>query len=154
MNDLHDLGRRTAALDKVIELSVLLNDDMDRDLARRNLTRSRVHVVWLISQHGPMTQRDLAAVIGVSARNVTGLVDGLERTGFVRREPHPSDRRALLVTLTPHGEETAADLQRGYVELAGQLFGSLPPRRLDELTKGLDHVLAELRRAIAEAESG
>jgi hypothetical protein len=76
-------------LDGLLELSVLLADDMARDLERRGLTRSRTHVVWLVHHRGPMTQRALADATGVSARNVTGLVDGLVDTGFVTRSRIP-----------------------------------------------------------------
>jgi len=36
----------------------------------------------------------------VAPRTITALFDGLVATGFVTREPHPSDRHAALVTLT------------------------------------------------------
>jgi hypothetical protein len=42
----------TKTLDGLLELSVLLADDMARDLERRGLTRSRTHVVWLVHHRG------------------------------------------------------------------------------------------------------
>jgi Mn-dependent DtxR family transcriptional regulator len=78
-----------------------------------------------------MTQRALADATGVSARNVTGLVDGLVDTGFVTREPHPSDRRAALITLTERGAATADELVREQAVLAEALFGDLPDARFD-----------------------
>ncbi|WP_214416610.1 MarR family winged helix-turn-helix transcriptional regulator [Sphaerisporangium fuscum] len=48
---------------------------------------------------------DLARAAGVSSRNVTGLVDTLERDGLVRRVPDPSDRRSVLAEITPAGRE-------------------------------------------------
>ena len=39
----------------------------------------------------------------VTPRNVTKLVDGLEAEGLVVREPHPHDRRATLIRITPAG---------------------------------------------------
>jgi DNA-binding MarR family transcriptional regulator len=35
---------------------------------------------------------------------VTGLLDGLEQEGYVERDSHPSDRRALMIKLTPEGQ--------------------------------------------------
>ena len=126
---------------------MLLADDMERDLRRRGLTRSRTQVVWLVTERGPMTQRALADAIGVSPRNITGLVDGLVQTGFVARRPHPSDRRATLVTLTERGVAAGSDLRRAHEELARTLFEGMPTRRLDEFRKGLDHVLGVVRAA-------
>lgn len=138
-------------LERILELSVLLTDDMARDLGRRGLTRSRTHVVWLVHHRGPMTQRALAEAIGVSARNVTGLVDGLVETNFVSREPHPSDRRATLITLTARGAATADDLASEQVALARALFADLPDREFDQLRSSLDHVVSVLRNLIAQA---
>jgi DNA-binding MarR family transcriptional regulator len=139
------------ALDLLLELSVLLADDMARDLERRGLTRSRTHVVWLVHHRGPMTQRALADATGVSARNVTGLVDALVDTGFVTREPHPSDRRATLITLTKRGRSTADELVREQAALARALFAGLEEPGFDHFRAGLDHVVGVLRRLVDEA---
>jgi hypothetical protein len=85
--------RWEAALDRVLELTVLLGRDMADSLAREGLTDSRAHLLWQLQQRGPCTQRTLAADLHVTPRAITALVDGLVATGFVTREPHPSDRR-------------------------------------------------------------
>jgi DNA-binding MarR family transcriptional regulator len=43
---------------------------------------------------------DLAGSLGVTPRNITALVDGLEAEDLVRRVPHPTDRRITMVELT------------------------------------------------------
>jgi DNA-binding MarR family transcriptional regulator len=146
-------AERAAALDRVLELAVLVNEDMTRSLAERGLTESRTHVVWLVHAHGPCTQRDLAEALRVSPRNVTGLVDALEHTGFVRRTPHPTDRRATLVELTAHGRETAARLVEEQADFARLLFERMPRGTFDGLVAGLDAVLARLRPVVEEART-
>jgi DNA-binding MarR family transcriptional regulator/CheY-like chemotaxis protein len=47
----------------------------------------------------------LAKHCGVSRAAMTGLLDGLEQEGYVERDTHPSDRRALMVKLTPKGQQ-------------------------------------------------
>ena len=144
-HDMADTERRhTAALDRVLELVVLLNDDMTSSLARQGLTPSRAHLLWELRRRGPCTQRVLADALGVSARNVTGLVDALVTTGFVTREPHPTDRRASLVSFTEHGATTADGLRRGQQELGDLLFAAMPAERLDCFVDGLDEVLTRL----------
>jgi DNA-binding MarR family transcriptional regulator len=136
--------RYGAALDRVLQLVVLLGEDMARSLARDGLTVSRARVLWRL-QPGPTTQRALADALGVSPRTITGLVDSLVATGFVTREPHPTDRRATLVTLTDHGARTVAALERSRRDLARSLFAALPDARFRGFVKGLDDVLARLR---------
>ncbi|MFF7943797.1 MarR family winged helix-turn-helix transcriptional regulator [Nocardia gamkensis] len=58
--------------------------------------------------------------------NTASVVDRLEAQGLVRKEIHPSDRRARLLTLTYRGEELRKTLDR-------EVFGDVPaPAVLDE----------------------
>jgi DNA-binding MarR family transcriptional regulator len=137
--------RWEAMLDRVLELTVLLARDMSEGLARMGLTESRAHVVWELQRRGPCTQRALADALKVAPRTITTLIDALVETGFVTREPHPSDRRATLVTFTPHGEQTARALVEGHRELARLLFEDLPAGELEEFDAGLVDVVDRLR---------
>lgn len=140
----------SSALDQVLELTVLLHTDMTDSLARHGLTVSRAHLLWVLHQHGPSTQRVLAESLGVSARNITGLVDGLVRTGFVTREQHPTDRRATLVSFTGHGASVTGEMERGQQELARLLFAGLPADRYECFVAGLGDVLNRLRDRLQE----
>jgi DNA-binding MarR family transcriptional regulator len=144
-----DIQEARGALERVLELTVLLGDDMARDLARRGLTGSRAHLVWELHRLGPSTQQTLATALGVTPRAVTGLVDALADGGFVTREPHPRDRRATLVTFTKRGERAAKALERDHIELAGKLFGDMSAATLRGFTRGLEAVLARLRELMA-----
>src|SRR5690349_14951035 len=128
---LPDDERFAGALDRILLLTVMLNDDMQRDLATRGLTPSRTSLLWMLRRLGPSPQKNLAAAMKVSARTVTGLVDGLAATGFVTREPHPDDRRAFLVTLTAQGAAAVARLEQDQRELGRQLFAAMPAERFD-----------------------
>lgn len=112
-------------LDLTEALVVRMADDMRTGLEQLGLTTARAHLLWELHRDGPMTQRDLAGRLAVSPRNVTGLVDGLEQTGFVTREPHPQDRRAILVTVTAHGDRIVSGMARDYADLGRQLFDDL-----------------------------
>lgn len=137
-----------AALDRVLELVYLLDQDMTQALARDGLTKSRAPLVWDLHQRGPSTQRALAESLGTSPRNVTGLVDGLVDEGFVTREPHPKDRRAVLVSLTPYGEKVMARMAGDHVRLAEQLFGPMSRTDLDGFTTGLASVVSRLHALV------
>lgn len=61
----------------------------------------------VIQSLGQDNSRPIAAVsqqLGFTPSTMTGLVDRLEEQGFLRREPHPSDRRATVLRLTRKGE--------------------------------------------------
>jgi DNA-binding MarR family transcriptional regulator len=60
---------------------------------------------------GPLTQRELGERLSLTSGAVTMLVDRLERLGWVRRGPHPSDRRYVLLELSAQAfERTPAEL--------------------------------------------
>jgi DNA-binding MarR family transcriptional regulator len=113
-------------------------------LAREGLTVSRAGVLWQLRRHGPVNQRALADALGVSARTVTGLVDGLVATGFVDRRAHPTDRRATLVTLTPRGTRVVRALEREQAAFTQDLFADMPRTTFHAFVDGLDHVLGRI----------
>jgi DNA-binding MarR family transcriptional regulator len=145
--------RRITLLDQVLEVALLINQDMDTSLGELGLTPARTHLLWELCHRGPSTQRVLADALGVTPRNVTGLVDGLEETGYVTRQPHPVDRRATLVTLTDLGTDVTTRMQEEQEQFAHLLFAELPDRQLDALHRGLDHVLVRLREVVPKGES-
>ena len=137
--------------DLLLEISLLLQADMARSFAESGLTVARTHLLWELHQRGPCTQQRLAAALRVSARNVTGLVDALSGDGFVTRQPHPTDRRATLVTLTEHGERTMAVMERDRQQLAAELTVDLDEAALQQFGQGLDLVTARLHVLAADA---
>ena len=143
-----------ATLDRVLELTVLLSRDMADSLPRQGLTESRAHLVCQLQQRGPCTQATLAADLHITPRAITALVDGLVGTGFVTREPHPSDRRATLVTFTERGRATAQALVDSHRRLARQLFADLPDDAFESFDAGLLHVITRFRGVLAERASG
>lgn len=143
-------NRQLAALDQLLLVTHLLGEDLERYVASHGLTTSRVQLLWHLGRLGPCQQRDLAAALEVSPRNVTGLVDGLVETGFVTRQPHPTDRRATLVTFTRRGERVHRELQEGQLDLAGQLFGRYSERQLATLTRQLSELAGTIQDLVDE----
>lgn len=130
-------------------VTTLMSEDMQRGLAERGLTQARAQVLWLLGEAERMTQRDLAAQLKVTPRNVTTLIDALEQTGFVRRTAHPTDRRATVIVLTPQGQTAVARLQAEVTEFAQLLFGHLPESDLKTfqgILHGIAAKLAELAK--------
>lgn len=97
--------------------------------------------------HGPMTMSALGVELGVTARYVTALVDHLERQGLARRRAHPSDRRAILVELTPEGEVSCVDSDETAERINAELLSALTPDQQARLLECLEVLLAALQRA-------
>lgn len=148
MKVVHQLapGGRSAsdALDRLFAVTVRLGEVMGGGLEERGLTRARAEVLWWLGSAGPITQRQLADILCVTPRNITGLVDALEASGLVTREPHPTDRRATHLTLTKRGKAMAQELRDDQAQMADDLFGDLSERAVAEVVRALDHVLTRL----------
>ena len=61
----------------------------------------------LADSETPMPPHKIAEHLIISRASATSLIDSLEKRGYVRRMPHPSDRRSLLIEITSSGRQTA-----------------------------------------------
>jgi DNA-binding MarR family transcriptional regulator len=138
-----------AALDKVLELASVVGDLMRETLAERGLTAARAEVLFVLSGRGALVQRELSQALRCTPRHVTALIDALEGDGWVTRGPHPTDRRATLVSLTEKGSAATGKLADERQEAAQSLFGDLPATDLAGFVAVAEHVL---RRLVPAAE--
>lgn len=144
----------TTILDTLLAISILMQKDLEQSFEASGLTASRTHLLWELNRLGPSTQRELADALDVTARNVTGLVDALEATGFVTRGKHPTDRRATVVTLTDTGARVMRAMERDHDELSRKLVARLSDRNVASVESGLSVILANLNELLDAASSG
>jgi DNA-binding MarR family transcriptional regulator len=135
------------AMDRLFDLAVVLGDLMNRRLAEHGLTPARAEVIWLLDRDGQRTQRELSQALKCTPRNVTGLVDALQGAGFVSRTPHPTDRRATVVSLTEQGSTLVTTWRRERDHGAAELFGNTSAADLATFVTVLDRILGNLRAA-------
>lgn len=101
------------------------------EAARRlGLGGSDTQFVGLLQAHGPLSPSRLAELSGLTSGTVTGVLDRLERGGFVRRERDGTDRRKVLVVPT---EEGSARLMTAYAGHGAHTERLLATRTPDEL---------------------
>jgi DNA-binding MarR family transcriptional regulator len=80
---------------------------LDTHLARHQLSMGKFTVLMQLfrTKEKRLTPSECAERAGVTRGTITGLLDGLEKDGLVKRQPHPEDRRRLVVQLTPQGQQ-------------------------------------------------
>ncbi|HLL62719.1 MAG TPA: MarR family transcriptional regulator [Propionibacteriaceae bacterium] len=137
--------------DRLLEIALLIQEDLATSFAGTGLTTARTHLLWVLHHSGPSKQQALATALSVSPRNVTGLVDALETGGFVARTPHPSDRRAILITLTERGAATVATMDRDRQDIAAQLVDGFDEARRGRLGADLDTIAERLQQLVDSA---
>jgi DNA-binding MarR family transcriptional regulator len=81
---------------------------------------------------------------------MTGLIDTLERDGFVKREPDPVDRRMMSVRLTPKAEAFLQGLLPGHFRIHSAIMSALSEAE----RKVLVRLLAKVQQQCAALASG
>jgi DNA-binding MarR family transcriptional regulator len=74
------------------------------------INRSDARCLDILEERGRMSAGDLAEASRLTTGAITAVIDRLERAGYARRVPDPSDRRRVLVELTPAALKTSMEL--------------------------------------------
>src|SRR2546423_12274582 len=89
------------------------------------LSPRQFHLLGLLHDRGPMTQRVLGALMNVDPSILVTLLNPLEADGYLSRKRDPVDRRRHDVTLTPAGEQQLDRAARAQRDADAGLFASL-----------------------------
>ncbi|TXS41369.1 MarR family transcriptional regulator [Streptomyces sp. uw30] len=81
-----------------------------------------------------LTAGDLAARVNVTTGAVTGILNRLERAGFVTRRPDPTDRRRVRVAARPDAEARIREIYEPYYARLMDLFADYSPEEIAVLT--------------------
>jgi DNA-binding MarR family transcriptional regulator len=101
----------TEAVMNTMRTADMLFDRIGRLLRPLGVSAAGGLVLGILRDGGPMPPSVLSERLIVTRATVTGVVDSLERNGFVRRSANPTDRRSLLVEITPAGLEVLRELR-------------------------------------------
>ncbi|ONI90565.1 MarR family transcriptional regulator [Saccharothrix sp. ALI-22-I] len=100
---------------------------------------------------GPITAGRIAELSGLSTGAVTGVIDRLERAGYVRRVRDPHDRRKVLVEVTIEDEGKFAHLFVGAEETLREVLSRFTPEERDVLERYNQTLIETFRRRVIEA---
>lgn len=150
---LHTLNREGAegfAL-TVHEVAKAFRARIDERFKPLGLSKATLSVIGALAcNQKPLTQRELAEAIFVEGPTLVRLLDRLEASGWVRREPVPGDRRMKHVLLTQKAEPYLEELVRTAVDIEREIMQGIP-----EADVRLAHeVLLKVRDHLASLPSG
>lgn len=132
-----------AAVTTLMRAQQILMGHLNDLLASFDLTFARYEVLMLLyfTREGSLPLGKIGERLQVHPTSVTSLIDRLERDGYVTREPHPTDRRTTLATITGKGTGVA---ERATAILNEDRFGmgELSVADQEELVLLLDHIRA------------
>lgn len=80
---------------------------IERSFAALGLTQAEAHALAYLAGHSSCSINDLHHSFGHKRSTLTSLLDRLEACGWVRRGPHPTSRRMVMIHLTDAGSQVA-----------------------------------------------
>ena len=105
----------------------------------------RLRILGSIHERGPRIMSDLKKELGVTATNVTALVDSLEKDGLVVRRRHPTDRRATVIELSDKVMTELSPRCTEYKEQVAELFSELSEQECKAFVKTLEKLWGRLQ---------
>jgi len=115
------------ALLSLVRTSALMQKLSDRFFSRFGLTDVQFNILMILKEHGSagLSQQELSEHLIVTKSNVVGLIDRLERSEYVKRMSHPSDRRFNQIVLTPMGRKLELKIEESYFTEVDKMMNAL-----------------------------
>ncbi len=130
------------ALLSLVRTSSLMQKLSDRFFSQFGLTDVQFNILMILKEHGAagLSQQELSEHLIVTKSNVVGLIDRLERGGYVRRKSHPSDRRFNQIVLTPKGQKLEAKVERSYFQEVDKMMSVLSASEKRSVIKAMERI--------------
>jgi DNA-binding MarR family transcriptional regulator len=127
---------------QLYKLGQLILQAAETRLAALGLTGRRYFVLAGAGQAGPVSQQDLARMLGIDPTTIVAIVDELEAEGFVRRERSTTDRRRYELHLTPSGKKALAEADDVIDEVEAEFFSPLAAAEFAQFQASAGRVVA------------
>ncbi len=118
------------------------------DWYQRGLSLQQLRLLYVLRDASPLTASELARRLGVTPSTLTGLLDRLEREGYVGRTRDTADRRQVFPALTDPGRQVIAGLGQAaqdYFQRAVEALGEQQAEPVDEAFQAWQKALEAAR---------
>jgi len=141
----------------VLRAAMILGRDfnavLERQLKPAGLTEAEFRMLTgLLAHDGHASAGDLCVALAQSPANLTRISDALVERGFVSRSPDTADRRRMLLTLQPAGEELIQRMLPLITPEVSAAFAGFSAAEKQQLLEGLKRLLAGIDALNAGAE--
>ncbi|MCX6340473.1 MAG: MarR family transcriptional regulator [Candidatus Aureabacteria bacterium] len=119
-----------------------------KKIASRRVTPPQYMMLMILLEEGAQKMHDLADFLQVSTPAVTNLVDKLEASGYATRSPHPTDRRAHVIALTPAGTRFITALRDDGLALLKDTIGTMSASDQEVVRRFYQNLRARLDAAL------
>jgi len=111
--------------------------DLSKDLNKGNISYAQFFLLGYLAKEDYLTMTDISKKMGHSTAAATGLVDRLEKLGYVQRLHAAEDRRKVMVQITRKGMDLVNRMRDGIAQHVATIMGHSGEEEAVELTKTL-----------------
>lgn len=149
MQDEMRIGPRVRLLSHSIRLAI------DRNLTEMDLTGQQSFVLRYLSEHedSVVYPKDIERRFRLTHPTVSGILQRLERKGYIVCVPEPNDRRCKRITLTPVAREVQMDIWRHINDMEQTMTRGMRQDEIETLLRLLDLAAQNLADENTEAQS-
>jgi len=129
------------ALLSLVRTASLMQKLSDRFFSRFGLTDTQFNILMILSERRDgLSQQELSEHLIVTKSNVVGLIDRLEKSGYVSRNPHPTDRRFNQIVLTRKGEGLVRRVEESYFREVDKMMNVLTTSEKKAVIRAMESI--------------
>lgn len=113
-------------------------------------TATQCTILTELSRTGPVTLADLVRRLNLDKGWVSRAVEGMTQDGLLRKTPSPTDRRAVIISMTEAGERLAGDISGTLDSQSDRVMRRIPAAEQENVCRAL----ALLEQALQEELKG
>ena len=99
---------------------------------------AQVHTIEVLGVHGALRMKELSEKLGITTGTLTVQIEKLVKAELVKRCEHPTDRRAIVVDLTPAGQAIHTQHNQLHLDLVNDLTSGMSSEETQVLTACLE----------------
>ncbi|MGR5556025.1 MarR family winged helix-turn-helix transcriptional regulator [Vibrio fortis] len=99
---------------------------------------AQVHTIEVLGVHGALRMKELSEKLGITTGTLTVQIEKLVKAELVKRCEHPTDRRAIVVDLTPAGQAIHTQHNQLHLDLVNDLTSGISSEETQVLTACLE----------------
>jgi MarR family transcriptional regulator, transcriptional regulator for hemolysin len=134
----------------VIQTAHAVERAFNEDLAPHGITLSQSKVLAWLAHDGELSQAELADRMRIEAPTLAGILDRMERDGWVERRPAPDDRRRKLVRATPQVDPVWAKIVQCARAMRARAVAGIDPDDVQRTMATLAAIQSNLKSDIQQ----
>ena len=119
----------------------LMKQHLDSSLAKYKITTSQWAVLKVISEHGKLTQVEIAALIHSDKATLGAILENLRNRDLIAKENHATDKRAYLISLTDQAKSVLSELSLDAKQCNSEVEALFSKQEIEDMKNNLHKII-------------